>query len=73
MAQTRKMSALESATNIVAGIGVAFGSQIVVFPWFGIDVSLATNIKITAVFTAISFVRQYLLRRAFNWWQQHSM
>lgn len=65
--QTRLGSLIESCANIALGYGVAILSQLAVFPWFGINVPLKTNLWIGAWFTAISLVRSYGLRRWFNW------
>lgn len=64
--QSRKGSLIESLTNIGIGIGVAFLSQRLVFPLYGIHVPIATNIYISLWFTAISLVRSYCVRRYFN-------
>lgn len=66
--QRRLHSLLESWVNVAIGYGVAIGSQLLVFPLFGISVPLSVNLKIGLWFTAISIVRSFLLRRAFNWW-----
>jgi hypothetical protein len=66
MQQSKRTSAIEALVNIVLGVGVALGSQYVVFPLVGIhDVSHSVHIQITAWFTAISFARSYLIRRFF--------
>lgn len=65
--QTKIGSLIESAMNIAIGFGVALLSQMIVFPLVGIHgVGLATNLEISAYFTAISLVRSYLVRRWFN-------
>lgn len=64
--QTRIGSLFESAVNIVIGYFVALISQLLVFPMFGIDVPLSTNLWIGAWFTVISLVRSYVIRRWFN-------
>ena len=66
MAQLKRHSLLESIANIGVGIGVAFISQVVIFPLYGIHVNVNTNIEITLWFTAISLIRQYVLRRWFT-------
>ena len=66
MSQTRRMSFAESCANIAIGYGVALASQIVVFPLFGVHADLGQNIGIGLVFTAVSLVRSYALRRWFN-------
>jgi len=60
------MSLLESVANVVVGYGVAVVAQIVVFPLFGLEVTLSQNLQIGLVFTGVSLVRSYLLRRAFE-------
>jgi hypothetical protein len=41
-------------------------TQIIVFPMFGLQPTLAQNLKIGAVFTIMSIVRSYALRRVFE-------
>ncbi len=64
--QSRWMSFVESVTNIVVGYGLAVLTQIIVFPMFGLQPTLAQNLKIGAVFTIMSIVRSYALRRVFE-------
>lgn len=64
--QTRKHSFIESCVNILIGYGIALLSQILIFPLYGINISLDTNIWIGLWFTGISLVRSYVIRRWFN-------
>lgn len=64
--QSRRMSAIESAANIIVGYLVALLAQLTVFPLMGIPITLSQNIIIGLIFTAVSFVRSYTLRRVFN-------
>lgn len=64
--QSRSHSALESCLNIAIGIGVAYLTQVLVFPLFDIHISQASHIGITLIFTGVSFVRSYFVRRLFN-------
>ena len=64
--QTKLQSLLESLTNITIGYLVAVGSQIVLFPFFDINISVADNFIIGLWFTLISLVRGYAVRRWFN-------
>lgn len=66
MRQSRRMSFLESLTNVAVGYGVAVTAQIAVFPLFGLEVSLSDNLVIGAIFTGISILRSYTLRRIFE-------
>jgi len=66
MSQSRLQSAIESAVNVAVGYGVAVVSQLLIFPLFGVRVSLADNLLIAGYFTLISLARSYALRRLFN-------
>jgi membrane protein implicated in regulation of membrane protease activity len=66
MNQTRIGSLVESMMNIAIGYFVALGSQLLIFPLFGIHVSLSTNLWIGLWFTVISLIRSYVIRRWFN-------
>jgi hypothetical protein len=68
MSQSRLGSFLESVANIAIGYIVAVGSQLAIFPLFGIVIPLSDNLLIGAWFTVISLVRSYVVRRAFNAW-----
>jgi len=69
MKQSRTMSLVEAATNIVVGYVLAVATQIVVFPWFGIVTGLAEHLTIGLAFVGVSLVRGYLLRRLFEIWR----
>lgn len=64
--QLKRHSFLESIINVAVGYGVALLSQLLVFPLFNIHVSIKQNIYIGLIFTVVSIVRSYLLRRLFN-------
>lgn len=66
--QPRHHSIAESIVNVLVGYGVALAAQVAIFPLFGINVSMSSNLAIGGLFTAVSLVRSYALRRAFNWW-----
>jgi hypothetical protein len=59
------MSLIEAGTNVVVGYVLAITTQIVVFPWFGLVVSIGDNLAIGAIFVILSLIRSYLLRRLF--------
>jgi hypothetical protein len=69
MMQSRRQSLIEAITNVVVGYALAVITQIAVFPWFGLQVSLGDNLAIGAVFVTISLVRSYALRRLFERWR----
>jgi hypothetical protein len=66
MKQSRLMSLVESLANVLVGYGVAVATQIAVFPLFGLAVTVAENLLIGLIFTVVSIVRSYALRRNFE-------
>lgn len=66
MRQSRKASLLEAATNVAVGYGLAVATQVVVFPLFGIHISLQADLAIGLIFTVVSLARSYALRRIFE-------
>lgn len=66
MTQSRRLSLFEAITNVAVGYVLAVFTQIVVFPWFGIHPSLGENLAIGSIFTGISLLRSYALRRLFE-------
>lgn len=66
MTQSRRMSLVEAATNVIVGYALAVGMQIVVFPVFGIHIALGDQLAIKLTFTVISLARGYVLRRLFE-------
>ena len=64
--QTRLMSMVETITNVAIGLVVSFLSQVVVFKYYDIHISLAQNLELTLYFTVVSVIRGFALRRFFN-------
>jgi len=66
MKQSRLMSMVEAVANVIVGYALAIATQIVVFPWFGIETGLTEHLTIGLAFVCVSLVRGYLLRRLFE-------
>ncbi len=64
--QSKKFSLLEACVNVTIGIGVAWGLSFLVFPIFGYEPTVMKTLWISLIFTAVSLIRSYLLRRLFN-------
>jgi hypothetical protein len=60
------MSLVEALSNVTVGFAVAVVTQIMVFPLFGIRATLSENLLLGAVFTVVSILRSYCLRRLFE-------
>ena len=67
--QSRRQSLIEAITNVVVGYALAVITQIVVFPWFGLQIPFRDNLMIGAMFVMISLLRSYALRRIFERWR----
>lgn len=66
MEQSRVMSLVEVITGSVIAFAVSLWANYAVLPLFGFDVRFDQSFAITAIFTAISIARSYLVRRFFE-------
>ena len=67
MAQTRTGSFVEAAVNIAIGFSLNWTCNMIFLPMFGFTGLTAEKaFGIGLVFTVISLIRQYILRRWFN-------
>ena len=66
MSQTRLGSFVEAWANIAFGFSINWCANLIVLPWFGFDISGGQAFLMGLIFTAISVVRQYVVRRWFN-------
>jgi hypothetical protein len=66
MAQTKLGSFVEAWANIIVGFTINWSANMIVLPWFGFKLSGGTAFEIGLIFTVISLVRSYILRRYFN-------
>jgi len=64
--QTKRHSIIESISNVVIGYCTALITQIIIFPIFNIHTSQSENMKIALIFTIISLIRNYFVRRWFT-------
>lgn len=66
MSQTRLGSFIESWANVAVGFAINWCANMLILPLFGFHVTGAQAFNIGVIFTVISVVRSYALRRAFN-------
>ena len=64
--QSRAMSMVEAVTNVAVGFVLALATQLTMFPMFGLVVSFSENLIIGSIFTAVSLLRSFMLRRMFE-------
>ena len=67
MSQTKLGSFAEACVNIFIGFTINWAANMMFLPMFGFSSLTASKaFGIGLVFTGVSFVRQYVLRRFFN-------
>lgn len=65
--QTWWGSVVEAKANIAVGFGINFTANMLILPLFGFhDLTLGKNLVIGMLYTVISLVRQFVIRRWFN-------
>ena len=67
MSQPRWWSLVEAIANVVVGFGINYLANLTVLPLFGFHVKPSQALGIGVIFTGISLVRTYVLRRVFEW------
>jgi hypothetical protein len=66
MAQTKLGSIAEVWANIAFGFTINYFANMLIFPLFGMHISAGNNFLLGGIYTVISLVRSYVLRRWFN-------
>lgn len=66
MSQTRLGSLAEAAANIAVGFTINYVANLLIFSQFGMRISLISNLYMGIIYTAISLVRSFVIRRYFN-------
>lgn len=56
----------EAATSTAIGCAVNLVANLIVLPRLGFQVGLVDNLLLTGIYTGISFVRSYAVRRYFQ-------
>jgi hypothetical protein len=65
------MSLAEATTNVVVGFILAVVTQLTIFPLLGIHIQMEKNLLLACIFTAVSLVRSFALRRLFEAMRLH--
>lgn len=66
MSQSKTSSFIESWINVLIGFGINFTANALVLPLIGFHISMAQNLTLGVIYTAISVARSYVIRRWFN-------
>ncbi|QIV65918.1 hypothetical protein Cp1R7AA1_133 [Mesorhizobium phage Cp1R7A-A1] len=65
MSQSAKMSMLEAVANTASGYAISVLTYQIVMPLLGFNTSWSDSILLVGVFSAISIVRNFFIRRLF--------
>lgn len=68
MSQSRLGSLVEAIINTVIGFSINYIANLCIFPLFGLHISLMDNLLMGFIYTAISVIRSYCVRRWFNYY-----
>ena len=64
--QSKMDSLIETLTNVGIGWFISFIANMLVLPLFGYNINLTDGVLISIIFTIISIIRGYVVRRWFN-------
>ena len=66
MSQSRRGSLIEALINTAIGFSINYFANLLIFPLFGMHISMTANLVLGMLYTIISVVRGYVIRRWFN-------
>ena len=64
--QSKMDSLIETLTNVGIGWFISFIANMLVLPLFGYNINLTDGVLISIIFTIISIIRGYVVRRWFS-------
>lgn len=64
--QSKLHSFIEALSSTAVGFVINVTAQHLIFPLFGIFIPFSQNLMIAVIFTVISVIRSYVIRRFFN-------
>lgn len=64
--QTPRSAIVEAWTNIIIGFSLNYVANLLILPLAGFHIGPLENFMVGWIYTAVSIVRQYVIRRYFN-------
>lgn len=64
--QSKRSSIIEAWTNICIGFSINYCANLLLLPLVGAHLTAASNFWLGWIYTAVSMLRQYAIRRWFN-------
>ena len=64
--QSKKQSLIETLTSVFVGWLIGVILNLTVLPLFDYNITVTDSLLVSLIFTAISVIRSYIIRRFFN-------
>ena len=64
--QSKKQSLIETLTSVFVGWLIGVILNLTVLPLFDYNITVVDSLWVSLIFTAVSVIRGYVIRRAFN-------
>jgi len=64
--QTRREALAEAWINVAIGFSINYAANLVLLPMVGARMNMVENLWLGSIFTAISVIRSFVIRRYFN-------
>ena len=64
--QTKRQSLVETLTSVFAGWLIGVILNLTILPLFDYNITVVDSLWVSLIFTAVSVIRGYVIRRAFN-------
>lgn len=64
--QSKKESFIETLTSVFVGWLIGVILNMLVLPLFDYNITVVDSLWVSLIFTAVSVIRSYVIRRAFN-------
>lgn len=71
MEQSKKQSLLEAGIGTTVGFAIAWFLNWAIWRSFGFAPSMSQSFWVAVVFTLVTIIRVYYVRRGFNWWNSY--
>ena len=64
--QTKKQSLIETLTSVFAGWLIGVIINLTILPLFDYNITVVDSLWVSLIFTTVSVIRSYVIRRFFN-------
>ena len=64
--QTKKQSLIETLTSVFVGWLIGVILNLTILPLFDYNITVVDSLWVSLIFTAVSVIRGYVIRRTFN-------